>query len=121
MISCFERHNNKIDISLLDFWNRQQEYNSYDNMIQKFKRDIYLFIQEECSIGRVMMFRELMYTMMMNQIPYERILELLYLEIQKEKDCSLLELWSECNLKLQECYRPIFIFELFWLKAIQLN
>lgn len=119
--SCFKKHNNKIDISLLDFWNLQQNHSTYDGIIQKFSRDIYLFAQEDFCMKKVIEFRELVYTMMLNQIPYEKILELLYLGIQQKKECSLLELWSECNLKLQECYRPIFIFELFWLKATQMN
>jgi hypothetical protein len=117
----FRTHNNKIDISLLDFWNKMNNNPSYVNIIEKFKRDISLYFQTPGSIGSVNDFRELIYSLMMNQIPYEKIMEMMYIEAQKQKETSLLELWCECNHKLQDCYRPIFIFELFWLKANRLD
>jgi hypothetical protein len=117
LIHSFHTHNNKIDISLLDFWNKMNYNKDYISMFDKFKRYISKYFTENISVDKVNDFRELIYSIMMFQIPYEEILYMMYLEAQKHKEESLLELWSECNHKLQECYRPIFIFELFWLKA----
>jgi hypothetical protein len=117
LAQSFRKHNNKIDISLLDFMSRIYGSQEYISIFEKFKRDISLFFVDKITTDSVYEFRELIYSIMMYQLQYEEIMRMMYLEAQKHKEGSLLELWCECNHKLQECYRPIFIFELFWLKA----
>jgi hypothetical protein len=65
-------------------------------------------------------FRDLMYEMMRIQISNEDILEYIYNRVQNKINnlsIELINLWNEFNSKFCAYYRPIFIFELFWLRS----